>query len=408
MSNNKPNTFITNRYKRNTIIFTITLAVIICVAAFLYILSLKTGTSRHIIDTPNEPTVTEVQDVASQSDNTPQKANEFIVAYYKALADKNVTALQQLECIQTSEALKLGWLNDIGYEIDITKIGTPSAVQFPQSQGIYAGCTLYKISDFYQQAPQQAIKSNITGETGVEGWIYFDSLRAKWRISDPLIPTATCAAEAKTVTRKSKDGLVQVKLSTPGAYCSPWWGYTQVSIEIQNLSTLPVILSRAALDKGMTAITPAEMGTMVSSNETKNGICVVYRGVLNDFGIEKIGGVPLMIDGNVCPTTIDYGNENISPPFAIGNSSASEIVQLLTKQQIKDFNATSKGYDYETATSSSVVTPPENNLDATQQNNSNTPQQNIPPQNNSASANSARDALANAIQNNGLFTRPTN
>lgn len=344
---NKMPSLSTKRSKRNAIIITSVLTLALAGGAVLIMKSMEKNPESvpvvsQVVDQvqPQKPVITDVQ--SSAGDNTVDKAEELIIGYYAALESKDSTKLRALGCNDTANAVDLGWLDSIGWSLDASKIGTPSARSFPASQGLYAGCTLYKISDFFQDDPMNVIKSNIIGNAGLEGWVYYDAMNAKWNLVDPTIPTSISAAQSKNVQRQSNDKSVTVKMSSPGAYSNAWWSYTQVSVNISNQSSSTVNISKSKFDNGITASLGNGIPNSVNAGGTAQGVAVIYRGVTKNFGIEKIGATALEIDGDVSPVRIDYNGEDVSPVFAIGNSDAKELQNLLTQDQIDKYKASDK------------------------------------------------------------------
>lgn len=301
----------------------------------------------------DEPVVTDVQDEQPTSKKTAQEAEKIIKRYYTALAYNDSSSLHSIGNEAAASAIERGWLSSIGYSVDASKATNPDAQALPQRCGTYAGCDAYNISDFYSSDTSGAITSDVTGVTGCTGWIYYDEIKTEWIIADPTIPTSISSAEAPNVERSSLDSMVTVKMSSPGAYCNQWWAYTQLSVDISNASSdNDVTVSAKKLDKGMTTNVPSELTSGVprtptgtssdgSTVSSANAVCTVYRGETSNFNMDRIGGDALSIDGNICPVSIIYGDEDVSPVFTIGSASSDDVEKLLSSEQIKRYGATS-------------------------------------------------------------------
>ena len=333
----------------------------------------KTILSVDAIQASTPVVVKEVQEETSASDdNTPEKAKEIITTYYTAIAERDSGKLRNLGNTAAANALERGWLDDIGFIVDISKISSPDHDGFPSPVGLYAGCSIYRIADFYNMPANDAIKSDITGLTSVQGWIYYNPMITSWVIVDPVMPTAVARSQADNMQKASQDGMVTTTLSCPGAYSNPWWCYARIKVAVENSSLNPepkvYVSPNNAFDRGITLQVPPELqgelgtateGTVatVASEPAANGnisqvttttsiparkesICIIYRGTTSNFGIDRIGAKVQNIDGNICPITVTYGNENVAPVFPIGKSNLEDAQALITKEQISTYGAT--------------------------------------------------------------------
>lgn len=332
----------TFRWRRNVAIFVATLTALIVLGVLAAFAILNPGEDpveavTAIVEDTNTTVVTEVQE-STDTENTPEKAAEFLNSYYSALANRDSAKLYDLGCDAAAAAIDLGWLDVIGWNLDTSKLGTVNSSSFPSSQGIYAGCTLYAISDFYNDSTG-VISSDVLGNTELVGWVYYDALNVKWKIADPSLPTAISRSQAKNVTRSSSDSQVTVSMSTDGVYANAWWSYSKIDMTINNNSSSNVSVSKKSLDNGMT-VDLGTLRTSIGSGSTSRGSLVVYRGTLSNFGIDKIGSAALSIDGNLTPVSIAYGSEDIAPVFAVGKADSNELQNEIAANQISRYNAT--------------------------------------------------------------------
>jgi hypothetical protein len=171
--------------------------------------------------------------------------------------------------------------------------------------------------------------------------------------------------------------MVTTTLSCPGAYSNPWWCLAKVKVAVENASLDPnskvYIAPSNEFDRGITLQVPPELqgelghateGTVeavtTDSNTNadanaatpqvtrttsiparKEGFCLIYRGEISNFEIDRIGAKPQNIDGNICPVVVTYGDENTAPIFPIGKSNLEDAQALITEEQINEYEATS-------------------------------------------------------------------
>lgn len=352
MNGTKPEPITTPRYWRSLIVAGILIIALIAGVGFLISSNAPkpdegstSFTSSIFTPQDKEPTITGVQE-ETETINTPQHAKEFIVSYYKALFEKNTKALRDMGAVSAANALEHQWTDAIDFRIDLARLEHPDTEVFPPSQGLYAGCTIYRISDFYSTAPVDAVYSKIVGMTGAEGWIYYDPVNAKWIIADPTIPTAFAAPQAENIEKTSSDKLATARMSCAGVYSNAWWAWAICEVQITSTSTdTPVSISAAEFDDGFTvSIGKQLLGSNIKADAASSvvvkDVCTMWRGVTGNFNKEKIGARPLEVDGNICPVVAAYGNEDISPVFAVGKSDSYDIATQTGEQQIEDFGAT--------------------------------------------------------------------
>lgn len=347
---NKPMSITTSRYRRNLIISGIVLLiVIVLLGAFFAMQALKNNQEPSAIpfmptQTTTDPVITEVQE-ESDGINTPEEACQAIAKYYTAIGNKDVAALKNMGAMGTANALSKGWLDAIGYKLDISKLSNPNVPAFPASQGLYAGCTFYKISDFYPTDTSESIESVIYGKKAAEGWIYYDPINVKWVIVDPTVPTAFAAPQAENIERISENKQATVRMSCVGVYSNPWWAWGTCNIQLTNNSTdTPILVNKASHDSGFSVHIPdallAGAATATPSGGTVvKDACSMWRGDTGAFTPEKIGAKPLEVDGDICPIMVSFGNENISPIFTVGKADSSELAQSMAEAQIEDYGA---------------------------------------------------------------------
>lgn len=355
MPKNKPMSITTSRYRRNLVIAgTALLAAIIALGAFFAAQANKSGRSESVIPfVPTQsqntaPVVTDVQE-SSDSMNTPEEARNVISSYYRAIADKDVAALKNMGAQGTAVALSKGWLDAIGYQMDISKLASPDVQAFPVSQGLYAGCTFYKISDFYSAGTQDAIESRVYGKRSAEGWVYYDPVNVKWVVVDPTVPTAFAAPQAENVERTSENKQASVRMSCVGVYSNPWWAWATCDIQLSdNSMDSPILVAKAVRDSGFSVNIPdslmagAAPATPAGGTVVK-GTCTMWRGDVGSFTSEKIGAKPLEVDGDISPIVASFGTEDISPIFTVGKADSPELAQEIAEGQIEKYGAVGAG-----------------------------------------------------------------
>lgn len=359
MPKNKPMSITTSRYRRNLVIAgIILLALIIALGAFFANQAVKSNQTPSVIPfvptqiQDKDPAVTEIQE-ASENINTPEEARNAIASYYNAIANKDVAALKSMGAMGTANAMSKGWLDAIGYKMDIGRLGNPDAQAFPAAQGLYAGCTFYKVSDFYTSDIQDAIESVVYGKRNAEGWIYYDPINAKWIIVDPTIPTAFAAPQAQNIERTSENKQATVRMSCVGVYSNPWWSWAICDIQLTNNSTdTPILVSKASHDSGFSVNVPEVLlqgapTATPSGGTTVKDSCTMWRGDVGSFTSEKIGAKPLEVDGDIAPITASFGDEDISPIFTVGKADSSELAQEIAAEQIEEYGAVETSSDSE-------------------------------------------------------------
>lgn len=316
-------------------------------------------------DDDDKKTETAVPDSVSEAD-------KFIAAYYGYLANSDADGLRNLGNDAAANAIQNKWTIGIDYKVDNSV--QPDAKDMPSPIGKYAGCKLYNISDFFSTPPANSVHSTITGDTGYQGWIYYDQLETRWVIVDPTIPTSVQVPESGHVAKSSEDKKATVEMTGPGAYSNPWWAYTMVSVDVTSSSAdATITIQQKSLDNGITVSVPdtltAGLSPIVASNaqqgEQQNtqqsqdtadmsqssavakasGICIVYRGTTSGFTPDRIGQQALRIDCDITPVTISCGDEDITPIFAIGTSTATDIQKLLNSAQMSKYNVTSENVE---------------------------------------------------------------
>lgn len=350
---NKPQSITTARYRRNLIISGVLLIAVI-VAAGIFLATRAIDNHQEPSAIPFVPTqvqenkdavVTDIQE-STDTVNTPQEACNVIASYYKAIAEKDVKKLKDLGATGTATALSKNWLDEIGYKLDIGKVENPDASAFPASAGIYAGCTLYKISDFYSHDTSEAIESNVYGKKGAEGWVYYDPINVRWVIVDPTVPTAFASPAAENVERLSDNKGAIAKMSCKGVYSNPWWAWASSEVQLTNTSSDESMkVGVAKHDNGFTVNVAQDLlnGAAPASGGNSTvvkGQCAMWRGDTASFTMEKVGARPLEVDGDICPVVVTFGNENISPLFTVGKADASELADEAAEAQIEDYGAT--------------------------------------------------------------------
>lgn len=258
----------------------------------------------------SEATTTAATSTASME--TPQNACDTLNGYYDGLAAQDATKLHAVGANAAASAAERGWLAKMHYTVG--NIGTATADRLPDSAGTYAGSTLYRIADFYPTAGDDAITSDITGKTGLVGWIWYDQTNNAWEIIDPTIPTAVYMPKATSTKMRSADGNATVTIDTDGALANPWWAWMQETVTIATGTSVTV--SKRQLDAGVTiTTTPGFVGSSVGSG---TGTVTIVRGGTTGFGTEKIGQQALKLTGDLAGVTIQAGGQDITPDIAVG------------------------------------------------------------------------------------------
>ena len=374
----EPIKIVTKRLKRNRIIALI--IGIIAIGALAYYLAFGLGWASKFNNVTSTTAEVDITDFETKTNSGVEGAKTTINAYYNLLAQQDADGLKNYGFDDASAAMTMKWLTAINYEVDASLVDA-DVDTMPEPVGVYAGNNLYKISDFMTSNPTGVIKSSITGTTGCEGWTYYDADKMTWVIIDPTIPTATQAAEAGNVSSSTEDNFVNVNLQCSGAYSNPWWSFAMMSVDISSSDVNNTVnVEMNTLDNGMTTIVPdsllegcpvakrvaiSQQNTNQNENQEENqnsnqnsnqsntnqstvnsisvtnakGICCIYRGVLSDFNIDRIGAAPLRIDGNVCPVIITVGDEDITPAFAIGTAASEDILRLLNEEEREKYGA---------------------------------------------------------------------
>lgn len=311
--------------------------------------------------------------IEKSTPDTVEEANKVIAAYYGYLANSDADGLRNIGNDAAANAVQNKWTIGIDYRVDNSV--QPDAQAMPQPIGKYAGCKLYNISDFFLNPPSNSVHSTVTGDTGYQGWVYYDPLDTKWVIVDPTIPTSVQVPESGHVAKSSEDRKATVEISGPGAYSNPWWSYTMVSVDVTSSSAdASISVKQRTLDSGITASIPdtltaglsqvaaqntqqgaddadsGEDGTASEQSQSSavaktSGICIIYRGSTSGFAPDRIGQQPLRIDGDITPITVSCGDEDITPIFAIGTSTATDIQKLLDDEQMKKYNVSSENVE---------------------------------------------------------------
>ena len=313
------------------------------------------------------------KEIEKSTPDTVEEANKVIAAYYGYLANSDADGLRNIGNDAAANAVQNKWTVGIDYRVDNSV--QPDAQAIPQPIGKYAGCKLYNISDFFLNPPANSVHSTVTGDTGYQGWVYYDPLDTKWVIVDPTIPTSVQVPESGHVARSSEDRKATVEISGPGAYSNPWWSYTMVSVDVTSSSAdASISVKQRTLDSGITVSIPDtrnaglspiaaqdaqqaagdanQNGDGASSEQSQSsavakasGICIIYRGSTSGFSPDRIGQQPLRIDGDITPITVSCGDEDITPIFAIGTSTATDIQKLLNDEQMSKYNVSSESVE---------------------------------------------------------------
>ena len=311
------------------------------------------------------------KEIEKTTPDTVEEAEKIIAAYYGYLANSDADGLRSIGNDAAANAVQNKWTVGIDYRVDNSV--QPDAKDMPQPIGKYAGCKLYNISDFFSNPPSNSVHSTVTGDTGYQGWVYYDPLDTKWVIVDPTIPTSVQVPESGHVAKSSEDRKATVEITGPGAYSNPWWSYTMVSVDVTSSSAdASVSVKQRTLDSGITVSIPDTLMaglSPVGAQNTQNGaddsnggdteteqsqstavakasgICIIYRGSTSEFAPDRIGQQALRIDGNITPVTVSCGDEDITPIFAIGTSTATDIQKLLNDEQMSKYNVSSESVE---------------------------------------------------------------
>lgn len=249
---------------------------------------------------------------STASTETPQNACNALNGYYEGLAAQDAAKLHSAGADSAASAAERGWLGRIHYTVG--NIGTATADKFPDAAGTYAGSTLYRIADFYPGIGDDAITSDITGKTGLTGWIWYDQTNNAWEIVDPTIPTAVYTPKSTTTKMSSADGSTSVSMSTDGALANPWWAWMQETVTISTNATANV--GKRKLDAGVTVTTtPGLVGSAVGNG---TGTVTIVRGNTTEYGTEKIGQPALKLTGSLAGVSIQAGGQDITPDIPVG------------------------------------------------------------------------------------------
>lgn len=249
---------------------------------------------------------------STASAETAQNACDTLNGYYEGLASQDASKLHAVGADVAASAVERGWLSMMHYTVG--DIGTATADRLPDPAGTYAGSSLYRISDFYPSSGDRAITSDITGMTGLVGWIWYDQASNSWVIIDPTIPTTIYTPKATSTKMASSDGTTSVTVITDGALANPWWAWMQEAVTIATSSTVTV--SKRQLDSGVTVTTTSGLvGTGVRNG---TGTVTIVRGSTASFGTDKIGQTALQLTGDIAGVTIQTGGQDITPDIAVG------------------------------------------------------------------------------------------
>lgn len=384
---------ISTHHQRRSIIMTVLFLIGLGIAIFLYcafgLHMFERQAQQENANTQSPVTATEENGTVEASQLNIETAVNKIDTYYSLLSQKKSDQLRNEGFEAAAGAVEMGWLDDIEYSIDANNIN-PDATAFPAPVGSYAGNNVYSISSFFSSLPSEpTIHSIITGDTQVCGWIYYDSVANSWNLIDPTIPTATQAASATQISRGSNDGGVSTEVSTPGVFSNSWWAYAMVSVDVTSTSTdYDVSITPRDFDDGITADVPstllaginrssvgqpieearrnANANANANSNDADDenangnendsartevtdrnndgradgraaGVCVIYRGTLDNFDPTLIGKDELRLDGDICPVSIVAGEEDVTPIVTIGTDSAQDIAKLMNEEQMERY-----------------------------------------------------------------------
>lgn len=245
--------------------------------------------------------------------DTVENATNMIASYYSALATNDATKLHEIGASDAATAIEQGWLARINYRVNDT--GRPGATALPQSVGEYAGNALYAIADFYANDGDAVVSSDVTGDMGHAGWIYFDSMTETWAIVDPTIPTSIQTPSTTSVSLSSTDGISSVRLTSVGSLSNPWWARASVSVTVKTSSAVSV--TKAKFDGGITATYPG--GLIGTVNGEYTGDVTIVRGVTSGFSTDRIGQESLVLTGDMSPCILQTAEQNITPTFTFGN-----------------------------------------------------------------------------------------
>lgn len=259
---------------------------------------------------------------ASDSSMTIDGAKQAVFAYYDALSKGDTSTLRTSGFNTAANAIDQGWLSAIGYSV--SQVVQPDVSQMPESVGTYAGNTVYAMSSFYTRAPESAVHSNVTGDTGYVGWMYYDTMTNAWVVVDPTIPTATQAAEDDRVTRRSSDGQVTVSVQSRGAVANPWWSQMSAQLSVESAQGVDAKTSDRTLDNGITVSVTDTIRNQTVNGSKAEGEFTLTRGVTSDFSSDRIGQPAQSIEGNIMPITVQTDGEDVTPVFTIGTSSISQ------------------------------------------------------------------------------------
>lgn len=245
--------------------------------------------------------------------DTVESATDMIASYYSALATNDASKLHDIGASDAATAIEQGWLSRINYRVNDTN--RPDVTALPQSVCEYAGNALYAISDFYANDGDAVISSDVTGNTGHAGWIYFDTMTETWMIVDPTIPTSIQTPSTTSVSLSSTDGTSSVRLTSVGSLSNPWWARASVSVTVKTSSSVSV--TKAKFDGGVTTTYPD--GLIGTINGEYAGDVTIVRGVVGGFSTDRIGQESLVLTGDMCPCVLQTAEQNITPTFTFGN-----------------------------------------------------------------------------------------
>lgn len=245
--------------------------------------------------------------------DTVEGATDTIASYYSALATNDASKLHEIGAIDAAKAIEQGWLARINYRVH--DVGGPDAAALPRPVGEYAGNALYAISDFYSNGGNAAVSSDVTGDTGHVGWVYFDTMTGTWAIVDPTIPTSIQTPSTTSVSLSSTDGTSSVRLTSIGSLSNPWWAMASVSVMVKTSSSVSV--TKAEFDDGVTVSYPD--GLVGTIEGERMGDVTMVRGVTGGFPVDRIGQEPLVLTGDMCPCVLQTAEQNITPTFTFGS-----------------------------------------------------------------------------------------
>lgn len=278
---------------------------------------------------------------AANSSMTVDGAKQTVFSYYDALAKGDTATLRASGFSTAANAIDQGWLSAIGYSV--SQVVQPDVSQMPESVGTYAGNTVYSMASFYDRTPDNAIHSNVTGDTGYLGWMYYDTMTNAWVVVDPTIPTATQAAEDDRVTRRSSDGQVTVSIQSRGAVANPWWSQMSAQLSVESAQGVNARTSDRALDDGITVSISDTIRNQTVNGGKAEGEFTLTRGVTSGFSPDRIGQPAQSIEGNVMPITIQTDSEDVTPVFTIGTSSISQTAIAEDQELAKKYGVNVNG-----------------------------------------------------------------